>query len=235
MLGELLSKSPLAKAYPDLLVGNESSDDAAVYRINDEQAIVATTDFFLPIVDDPFDVTEIETPVVVDADPSELCSGLICEFLPREQVCVVFHLSDHDVVRGREYKPFITVPAAVSGFGGCRRERVCQQIQRLGGVLGEDEFVRLTTDEGRDRSPRILIRDGRFFGKLMGTSMRSRIVALVELPLGIEHRKRLLRRRSRVEVDESLATADRPVQDREVLPDSIKGIRRHALAFTNRS
>jgi selenide,water dikinase len=40
---------------PDLLVGIETSDDAAVYRINDDQAIVATTDFFMPIVDDPFD------------------------------------------------------------------------------------------------------------------------------------------------------------------------------------
>jgi selenide, water dikinase len=40
---------------PDLLVGVETSDDAAVYRISEEQAIVATTDFFMPIVDDPFD------------------------------------------------------------------------------------------------------------------------------------------------------------------------------------
>ena len=40
---------------PDLLVGIETSDDAAVYRINDDQAIVATTDFFMPIVNDPFD------------------------------------------------------------------------------------------------------------------------------------------------------------------------------------
>ena len=45
--------------YPDLLVGTESSDDAAVYRINDEQAIVATTDFFLPIVDAPFEFGRI--------------------------------------------------------------------------------------------------------------------------------------------------------------------------------
>jgi selenide,water dikinase len=59
LLGELLSKIPLARAYPDLLVGTESSDDAAVYRINAEQAIVATTDFFLPIVDDPFDFGRI--------------------------------------------------------------------------------------------------------------------------------------------------------------------------------
>jgi selenide,water dikinase len=40
---------------PDLLVGVETSDDAAVYRISEDQAIVATTDFFMPIVDDPFD------------------------------------------------------------------------------------------------------------------------------------------------------------------------------------
>ena len=39
----------------ELLVGLETRDDAAVYQINDEQAIVATTDFFTPIVDDPFD------------------------------------------------------------------------------------------------------------------------------------------------------------------------------------
>ena len=54
-----MGKMPLAGAYPNLLVGTESSDDAAVYRINDEQAIVATTDFFLPIVDDPYDFGRI--------------------------------------------------------------------------------------------------------------------------------------------------------------------------------
>ena len=40
--------------FPDLLVGNESSDDAAVYRLNEEMAVISTTDFFMPIVDDPF-------------------------------------------------------------------------------------------------------------------------------------------------------------------------------------
>jgi selenide,water dikinase len=43
----------------ELLVGIETSDDAAVYKINDHQAIVATTDFFMPIVDDPFDFGRI--------------------------------------------------------------------------------------------------------------------------------------------------------------------------------
>jgi cysteine desulfurase len=41
--------------HPDILVGTESSDDAAVYRINDEQAVVQTLDFFTPIVDDPYE------------------------------------------------------------------------------------------------------------------------------------------------------------------------------------
>jgi selenide, water dikinase len=44
-----------AEAYPDLLVGLGSVDDAAVYRLNDEQALVQTTDFFTPIVDTPYE------------------------------------------------------------------------------------------------------------------------------------------------------------------------------------
>ena len=44
---------------PELMVGIETSDDAAVYKLNDTQALVATTDFFMPIVDDPFDFGRI--------------------------------------------------------------------------------------------------------------------------------------------------------------------------------
>jgi selenide, water dikinase len=53
VLRELLAGMPAAAAFPDLLVGIETGDDAAVYRLNDQQAVVATTDFFMPIVDDP--------------------------------------------------------------------------------------------------------------------------------------------------------------------------------------
>ena len=42
-----------------MLVGAETADDAAVYQLNDEQAVIATTDFFMPIVDDPFDFGRI--------------------------------------------------------------------------------------------------------------------------------------------------------------------------------
>ena len=55
VLSDILAKGAPSLVPPQLLVGIETSDDAAVYRINDRQAIVATTDFFMPIVDDPFD------------------------------------------------------------------------------------------------------------------------------------------------------------------------------------
>ena len=55
----MLAGTPLGKTWPNLLVGHETSDDAAVYRLNDTQALVATTDFFTPIVDDPYDFGRI--------------------------------------------------------------------------------------------------------------------------------------------------------------------------------
>ena len=59
VLQDILRKMPIPVPCPDLLVGTETSDDAAVYRLNETQAIVATTDFFTPIVDDPFDFGRI--------------------------------------------------------------------------------------------------------------------------------------------------------------------------------
>ncbi|MFA5916226.1 MAG: selenide, water dikinase SelD [Sterolibacterium sp.] len=59
VLTELLAATPMRALPQDLLVGTESSDDAAVYRLNDTQALVATTDFFTPIVDDPYDFGRI--------------------------------------------------------------------------------------------------------------------------------------------------------------------------------
>jgi selenide,water dikinase len=59
VLQEILAKTPAAAAFPDLLVGTETSDDAAVWKLDERQAIVATTDFFMPVVDDPFDFGRI--------------------------------------------------------------------------------------------------------------------------------------------------------------------------------
>jgi selenide,water dikinase len=59
VLADLLRRAPGDSRFPQLMVGTETGDDAAVYRLNDEQALVATTDFFMPIVDDPGDFGRI--------------------------------------------------------------------------------------------------------------------------------------------------------------------------------
>ena len=59
VLSDILASTPIRGLPKDLLVGTETSDDAAVYRLNDNQALVATTDFFTPIVDDPYDFGRI--------------------------------------------------------------------------------------------------------------------------------------------------------------------------------
>ena len=59
LLAEILARAPQGLVPPQLLVGTETSDDAAVYRLNDSQALVATTDFFTPIVDDARDFGRI--------------------------------------------------------------------------------------------------------------------------------------------------------------------------------
>jgi selenide, water dikinase len=59
VLSDILKGTHGLPVPPELLVGIETADDAAVYQLNDEQALIATTDFFMPIVDDPFDFGRI--------------------------------------------------------------------------------------------------------------------------------------------------------------------------------
>ena len=59
VLSEILKGTSQMPVPSELLVGIETSDDAAVYQLNDEQALIATTDFFMPIVDDPYDFGRI--------------------------------------------------------------------------------------------------------------------------------------------------------------------------------
>ena len=59
VLSEILKSSTGFPVPKELLVGIETADDAAVYQLNDEQALIATTDFFMPIVDDPYDFGRI--------------------------------------------------------------------------------------------------------------------------------------------------------------------------------
>ncbi len=59
ILADILKKSSGFPVPKELMVGIETADDAAVYKLNDEQALIATTDFFMPIVDDPYDFGRI--------------------------------------------------------------------------------------------------------------------------------------------------------------------------------
>lgn len=59
VLSEILKGTAAMPIPPELLVGIETADDAAVYQLNEEQALIATTDFFMPIVDDPYDFGRI--------------------------------------------------------------------------------------------------------------------------------------------------------------------------------
>lgn len=59
VLSEILKGTARMPMPKELLVGIETADDAAVYQLNDEQALIATTDFFMPIVDDPYDFGRI--------------------------------------------------------------------------------------------------------------------------------------------------------------------------------
>lgn len=59
VLADILKNSSGFPVPKELMVGIETSDDAAVYKLNDEQALIATTDFFMPIVDDPYDFGRI--------------------------------------------------------------------------------------------------------------------------------------------------------------------------------
>jgi selenide,water dikinase len=59
VLQQILAGAPSSAPFASLMVGTETSDDAAVWRLNDEQALIATTDFFMPMVDDPRDFGRI--------------------------------------------------------------------------------------------------------------------------------------------------------------------------------
>ena len=59
VLSQMLAAVPAGRPFEQLLVGTETSDDAAVWKLSEDQALVATTDFFMPVVDDPFDFGRI--------------------------------------------------------------------------------------------------------------------------------------------------------------------------------
>src|SRR5258708_12874721 len=67
VLQQLLADQPAAAPYRQLLVGTETADDAAVWQVDDNTCIIATTDFFMPMVDDPYDFGRIAATNAISA------------------------------------------------------------------------------------------------------------------------------------------------------------------------
>ena len=85
ILDEILSERSFEIHDPNLLVGNNTKDDAAVYALDDENAIISTTDFFMPIVDDPFDFGAIADQFVNNRCPLRWMALQCALLLPYRQ------------------------------------------------------------------------------------------------------------------------------------------------------
>src|SRR5215468_8769679 len=59
VLQQLLSSQASAQPFAQLLIGTETGDDAAVWKLDDDTCVIATTDFFMPMVDDPYEFGRI--------------------------------------------------------------------------------------------------------------------------------------------------------------------------------
>jgi selenide, water dikinase len=102
VLADLLKGALPGAPYADLLVGADTSDDAAVYRLNDEQAIVATTDFFMPIVDDPFDFGRIAATNALSDIYAMGGRPLLALAIVGMPINTLSHDSIRDILRGGE-------------------------------------------------------------------------------------------------------------------------------------
>jgi selenide,water dikinase len=102
VLAGLLKGALPSAGYTDLLVGADTSDDAAVYRLNDAQAVVATTDFFMPIVDDAFDFGRIAATNALSDIYAMGGRPLLALAIVGMPINTLSHDSIRDILRGGE-------------------------------------------------------------------------------------------------------------------------------------
>jgi hypothetical protein len=167
--------------------------------------------------------------IVGQRQPAQRRTGALAQQLPGDQVRVVLHLGHDDLVAGPD-------PEALrAGCGGRVRQRVGEKVDRLGAVFGEHHLLDKRADECRDLLAGSLVGICRGLSERVHAAVRSRVVPLVELSLGIEHRHRLLGRRRRVQVDQRATAGQLPVEDREVLAQDLHVVGHDAVAGRNRS
>ena len=129
---------------------------------------------------------------------------------------MVLHLGDEDLVTRAEHEPLVLGAVAV----GAALEKA--YATRLSASVAF--FVKTTSSAGAPMNDAMVARAAskssvRLLGELVRAAVHRGVVLLVERALGVEHRRRLVRRRPRVEVDERAAAAHRARQDREVAAD----------------
>lgn len=171
VLTDILSRIPPGVVPKDLMVGIETSDDAAVWRLNDEQALVVTTDFFMPVVDDPYDfgriaaVNAISDIYAMGGKPIFALAlvGMPVNVLPRETIARIMQ-GGHDVC----------AKAGIPIAGGHTIDSV-EPIYGLVAVgLAHPDHVRRNRD-ARDGDVLIL-------GKGLGVGVYSAALKLQKLP-----------------------------------------------------
>ena len=151
-----------------------------------------------------FELFENNFAVVVDGRHAQQHSDFVAQDLPGDDVRVVLHGGDHDLVACPELFPAVTSRNQVNGLRGSPDEN---DLPRLAGV---DQPLRFYAH--------VLVRLRRPLAQLVHAPMDVRTLRQIEVPLGIDHRGRLLAGRRVVKIDEGLAV-DLQLQDREVSPD----------------
>ncbi len=158
---------------------------------------------------------QIEAPVVGHAEPTQRGPRAAGDLLPRDEIGVMLHLRDEDLVARTQYEPGgATVRCGV-------HEGIGDQIQGLRGVAREDHLCGGPSHEtGHDRT-RALVGVSGLLRELVCAAMHGSVVLLIEVPFGIDHLARLLGGRTGIEVDQAPVAAHRAFQDREILAQRV--------------
>ena len=167
-------------------------------RVGDE---VRGHDLHVPLARERIQTAEVELPLIVERNQLEAGTRPLGDVLPGDEVRVVLELGDDHEVAG----PEVHQPPGVG-----------DEVQALGRVSREDDLLRRRrVDEAGHGLARALVGGGCPLGELVDAAVHVRVGRLVELPQRVEHLRRLLRRRGRVEVGERLPV-DLLLEDGEI-------------------
>ena len=169
-----------------------------------------------PVINDLVQRGQVKATFIINAQPRQLGSGSPTQFLPGNQVGMVFHLGYDDAITRLQTQRLTYRGVAKRSVA----QRIGHKIDRFSCVLGKDDVARLSADETSDRFPRAFIRVRCFFAQLVGATMDSSIVHLVKPALSVQHGRRLLGCCTAVQVHQAFTVTNGPLQERKVSLDA---------------